>query len=44
MTVSQNISVTVTTDTADTDEAVENRIKAILTELLPCAAAASSTN
>ena len=34
VTVSQNISVTVTTDTADTDEAVENRIKAILTELL----------
>lgn len=34
MTVSQNISVTVTTDTADTDEAVENRVKAILTELL----------
>lgn len=34
VTVSQNISVTVTTDTADTDEAVENRVKAILTELL----------
>ena len=32
--LSQNISVTVTTDTADTDEAVENRVKAILTELL----------
>lgn len=32
--ISQNISVTVTTDTADTDEAVENRVKAILTELL----------
>ena len=34
VTVSQNISVAVTTDTADTDEAVENRVKAILTELL----------
>ena len=34
VTVSQNISVTITTDTADTDEAVENRVKAILTELL----------
>lgn len=34
MALSQNISVTVTTDTADTDEAVENRVKAILTELL----------
>ena len=29
VTVSQNISVTVTTDTADTDEAVENRDHAI---------------
>ena len=34
VTVSQNISVTITTNTADTDEAVENRVKAILTELL----------
>ena len=34
VTVSQNISVTITTNTADTDETVENRVKAILTELL----------